>query len=1338
MDNHNKLKILQWNINSIKSRHADLAALLQAEQHDIIMIQETLLKAKDRHFLRINDFTLYTSDATNDRQDPKLLRNRGLLTAVANHITSKRIKQVNFGTCIDSLSVEIILPGKVISLHNIYVHLNNPDFNLNLDPLEGNFIMGGDFNAHHESWGGKRSNHYGNHLRELIDNNANAILLNDTYKQATTIQGSAIDLTIASPALANRLDWEVLDCVSDIHFAINISYTTPAYIKKEDFIPRLKIDETNWEKYQEAHNSFFNEIDPESHNDMDELLSIIIKGFQGAIDVSVPMTKYSPTPWKCWFWNTECAKARESVNYWVKQKRRGVRDINDKLEKVQQLAKETYVKAQNSKWQEICESISFDKDCSKAWKRIKNIYNGGATYKPKAVPNPQEKADELMSEFAGRTATSNLPQEVIDTLEKLKPNRLKVIQEAIDVEMESCQPFTIEEMNEACSTTKKSAPGTDSLTYTLINKAPQVTRAALLALCNLSYSHQRLPSDWKEAGLIAIPKQGSNSFRPITLLSCLDKIMEKMIARRLKHELHDFEEGIVGFVPGRGTADGLAILSALTSSANPPKAPLYDPAIDRPPVPAKPTSNEARENREQFSRKNNVKNLRNKPKLTDNSRNKKYKSKAVKSRSRSHQIHVIHIDFEKAFELVRSEVILEAASEMGIKGNLLAWIKDYLADRKGHVNFQNHKSETAAFENGTPQGSVISPILFNLVMNKLVRKEDYPKSCLLVSYADDVYIINRYPRQKMSEFLKALRIFERKCRELGLKVSIDKTKAMCYGKVPRLQPLPTYYLNGEPITWVNEFKYLGVMYDKKLNFVSHVAYLRNKLRPKINLLKSMAGAQWGTSTKTLKRYYLSNIRSVLEYGSQAMLTASEKARNDIEVIQNICLRIILHAPPGTPTEVLQAEAGILPINSRRDIQAIKLLAKIAANPLSHPITSIIEQDLQKNLRWVFPFATWAMSAAQIMKDYDFKLPSKRDSDTKIKPWGDQPTRATLHINPEFQGKNNMSNIEKNRLAAKIHDMLLSQENHFTTTFYTDGSVSGEGVASYGVYMRETQDDGTVTESDLTAKLVNKHGSMIAELAAIKHALELALAKDDTRCVHIITDSLSAMHAMQRTNPLDNRNLINKINEYVKNLEDSGRFVSVTWIPSHIGVPGNEIADELASEGQLKDPTITIPCSDSSNLTDLYYRVKEKWKHSVRMSPKAGVKRYLRIEPSLKTVNIPLSNRYDEALMARLRLSAGTRCTFYCPTFCARCDEDFSVSHYLVNCPATPIFCCNNKQVLTEEELDLDDVDAFAAIIIQIASYDPQPLIDRVNLNPIDAYCNKGHPTWKQYGRCRRM
>ena len=1308
------------------------------------MIQETLLKSKDRQFVRLQDYTLYFSNAANDMQDPKLLRNRGLLTAVANHIPSKIIKQIDFGLGIDSLSVEIALPGKkVTKIHNIYIHHEQKSLNINLTALEGDYIMGGDFNCRHESWGDKDHNAYGIYFRNLIDDHANAILLNDYFQEPTTTNETAIDLVIASPALANKLSMECLDYVSDIHLAISISYDTPVYAKKQNFVPRLKIDETNWEKYQEVHNNFFNNIDLESHNNMDILLAEVVKGFHEAINLSVPKTRYVPTPWKSWFWNQECEKVRNKMNHYTKGIRKLIPGSLGLLKQAKIEAKGIYLKAQEDKWQEITTSISFDKNCGNAWRRIKNIYNGGVTYKGKADPDPKGKADELMGEFAGRTATSNLDQDVIDTLDELKPARLKVINKAIGIKSESCDPFTSMEMDQACSITKKSAPGTDDLTYTFVNKAPQSTRDALLKLCNLSYEQQRLPSDWKEAGIIAIPKQGSKAFRPITLLSCLDKIMERMIAGRLNHELQDFEEGIIGFVPGRGTADGLTILSAVTTKCCPPPAPLYNPTTERPPLPSKPTANEAKAIREQGSRKNNVKNLKNKPKLKDNSKNKKFHQKNP-YRKRRHQIHVIFVDFEKAFELVRSEVVLEAAVEMGIKGNLLAWIKDYLSDRKGHVNFQGETSDTLGFENGTPQGSVISPLLFNLVMNKLVRKEDYPKSVTLVSYADDVKIINHLPKKKPKDFLKALRIFERKCRELGLKISIEKTKAMCYGVQSR-DALPTYYLNGEPVEWVKKYKYLGVMYDKRLNFKEHVSYLKKKLRPKINLLKSLAGASWGTSTKTLRRYYLSNIRSILEYGGCAMLTACESTCADIEAIQNNCLRIILHAPPGTPTEVLQAEANVLPIFSRRSIQAIKLLAKIAASPKPHPLSSIIEQDLNKNLKGVFPYATWAMRASQLLKDYDFELPERRENEVKLKPWAKQSGRSllTIDVDPEYMGKSKMTISEKGLLADRINDKLREIEGDGDIVIYTDGSVSGDGEASYGVHMKEIDQDDKVVITNHSSKLFNKHGSMIAELAAIDAALGMGYnsvtqGQGDHKDIHIITDSLSALHAIQRPFPRDNRDILNSINASLSALEDIATYVTLTWIPSHIGVIGNEFADTLANEGQALEPTINIATSEKSRIADLQFRVKESWKHTVKMSPKAGVKRYLLLNPSLREITIPLSSRYDEATMARLRLSAGKKCTHHCPTICNRCEAPFSIPHYLINCPATPEFSNANKQVLWEEEHDLGDDDKLTAIILQVAASDPQPLIDRIKETPIEAICLKGHPTWKQYGRCRKM
>ena len=96
-------------------------------------------------------------------------------------------------------------------------------------------------------------------------------------------------------------------------------------------------------------------------------------------------------------------------------------------------------------------------------------------------------------------------------------------------------------------------------------------------------------------------------------------------------------------------------------------------------------------------------------------------SKITKGRSAT----VVFIDLEKAFELANREVILEKLVKKGVRGQLLAWVSDYLSDRRARVKFQGSYSDYDEYENGTPQGGVLSPFLFNLIMDDIVSR-DYP------------------------------------------------------------------------------------------------------------------------------------------------------------------------------------------------------------------------------------------------------------------------------------------------------------------------------------------------------------------------------------------------------------------------------------------------------------------------------------------------------------------------------------------------------------------------------------------------------------------------------------
>ena len=69
---------------------------------------------------------------------------------------------------------------------------------------------------------------------------------------------------------------------------------------------------------------------------------------------------------------------------------------------------------------------------------------------------------------------------------------------------------------------------------------------------------------------------------------------------------------------------------------------------------------------------------------------------------------------EKAFELVDHSAILDILARKGVKGRVLAYIKDYLQDRSARVNVQGTQSEFYPLENGVPQGGILSTILFNV------------------------------------------------------------------------------------------------------------------------------------------------------------------------------------------------------------------------------------------------------------------------------------------------------------------------------------------------------------------------------------------------------------------------------------------------------------------------------------------------------------------------------------------------------------------------------------------------------------------------------------------------
>ena len=169
------------------------------------------------------------------------------------------------------------------------------------------------------------------------------------------------------------------------------------------------------------------------------------------------------------------------------------------------------------------------------------------------------------------------------------------------------------------------------------------------------------------------------------------------------------------------------------------------------------------------------------------------------------------------------------------------------------VKFQNSISNFYPFENGTPQGSVISPFLFNLLINRLLFNSSryipkISKTVTIASYADDLVI-----GYSQSAIEKALNSIASKANKIGLKIKISKTDFMLmYRKTkPSLvNKNMILKIKDQKLNQVYHKQYLGVIFDTHLKINHHLNHITEKANNKINILRKLSGVKWGIDSET--------------------------------------------------------------------------------------------------------------------------------------------------------------------------------------------------------------------------------------------------------------------------------------------------------------------------------------------------------------------------------------------------------------------------------------------------------------------------------------------------------
>ena len=162
---------------------------------------------------------------------------------------------------------------------------------------------------------------------------------------------------------------------------------------------------------------------------------------------------------------------------------------------------------------------------------------------------------------------------------------------------------------------------------------------------------------------------------------------------------------------------------------------------------------------------------------------------------------------------------------------------------------------------------------------------------------------------------------------------------------------PVLKFDKDPIQFVKEAKFLGLIWDTKLTFELHIKYLKARCQKSLNLLKVLSRTAWGADRTTLLKLYRSLVRSKLDCGCIIYGSASKTALAKLDPVHNQGLRLTLGAFRYSSVESLNVESHEPPLEIRRDKLSLQYILKLKANP-ENPACDVVfnlkHQELYKN------------------------------------------------------------------------------------------------------------------------------------------------------------------------------------------------------------------------------------------------------------------------------------------------------------------------------------------------------------------------------------------------------